>query len=103
MAKQSNPGEPVQQPPYERLLLAYAKVFGLSDEKRNEAQKLVWEDMQKRGYFLRSTAVPIDGGGVLTNKMEIAEGMRVFFLDTLERLRQAGELGQDKPKPKVIK
>jgi hypothetical protein len=94
---------PLQTTNAERLALAYAQVFGADETKRNEAQKLVWQDMERRGYFLRSTAVPSVAGEVQPVRMEIAEGMRIFFLDILSMVNRAKSLGEPKQKPITIK
>lgn len=73
---------------YERLCLAYARVFG-QDGARSEDQRLVMEDMEARGYVHRSTMVPCGDGHVDTPKMECAEGMRIFVLNTKTLIRGA--------------
>lgn len=85
--------------PAEKLAIAYARVFGRNDESRSEAQKLVWADMEKRGYVRRSTAVPLANGEVQTMKMEIAEGCRIFHLDTMMQIERA-KTPEEKTKPK---
>jgi hypothetical protein len=87
----------------DKLALAYAQVLGRDPEHRTDAQKLVMDDMERRGYLHRSTAVPLQSGQVSPVKMEIAEGMRIFLLDTLAFLARAQRLGQVKPKPKTRK
>ena len=72
----------------ERLCLAYARVFG-QEGQRGEDQVLVMEDMEHRGYVNRSTMVPIIDGSVSTPKMECAEGMRIFVLNTKQLIRSA--------------
>ena len=84
----------------EKLTLAYGVVFG-DAANRSAAQTLVWQDMERRGYFLRSTAVPLVTGEVQPQKMEIAEGCRIFFLDTLNLVSRAKLLGTKKKKPNV--
>lgn len=84
----------------ERLLAAYAQVFGLTDKDRSEAQRLVWSDMERRGYIHRSTAVYLNGGEVQGIRMEIAEGMRIFVLDTANILSRASQVGK-KPTRKI--
>ena len=98
MATEPNPSEGT---PTEKLALAYAVVFGRDAEHRTDAQRLVWQDMQRRGYFYRSTAVPGTDGNVTSVKMEIAEGMRIFFLDVINLVDRAQTLGTQKTKPKV--
>ena len=93
--------KPVEATPTEKLALAYSVVFGKDDAHRTDAQRLVWQDMERRGYFYRSTAVPGPDAHVLPVKMEIAEGMRIFFLDTLTLVARARLLGTQKNKPKV--
>jgi hypothetical protein len=85
----------------EKLTLAYGAVFGRDNEHRTDAQRLVWQDMERRGYFLRSTAIPITDGSVQPQKIEIAEGCRIFFLDTLTLVSRAKFLGIKKHKPSV--
>lgn len=83
----------------EKLALAYAMVFGRDNEHRTEAQRMVWADMEHRGYLYRSTAVPLVTGEVLPVKMEVAEGMRIFLLDTIKHISRAVSLGVKKKKP----
>jgi hypothetical protein len=85
---------------YEKLLLAYARVFG-QDGKRTEAQELVMKDMEYRGYIHTPTIVANKYGMVQDIKMECAEGMRIFVLETKNFIRRA--TAPDKPKPKVKK
>lgn len=98
MPDETKPREATAQ---EKLTLAYGVVFGRDSEHRTPAQALVWQDMERRGYFLRSTAVPLASGEVQPQKMEIAEGCRIFFLDTLNLVSRAKLLGTKKPKPNV--
>lgn len=93
--------KPVEATPTEKLALAYAVVFGRDAEHRTDAQRMVWQDMERRGYFYRSTAVPGPDAHVLPVKMEIAEGMRIFFLDIINLVARASTLGTQKNKPKV--
>lgn len=98
MEAQEKPKEASNQ---EKLMLAYGVVFGLDNEHRTPAQTLVWQDMERRGYFLRSTAVPLATGAVQAAKMEIAEGCRIFFLETFNLVSRAKSLGVKKHKPNV--
>jgi|SRR5215217_2280733 len=98
MSDEQKPKEATAQ---EKLILAYGMVFGRDEDHRTEAQRMVWEDMQRRGYFLRSTAVALTDGSVQSNKMEIAEGCRIFFLDTNTLVSRAKTLGTKKQKPNV--
>jgi hypothetical protein len=98
MDADTKPKEATKQ---ETLALAYAQVFGRDSDHRTEAQRLVWEDMEKRGYVHRSTAVPDASGTVSTVKMEIAEGMRIFHLDTNTFVSWANKLGSKQQKPKA--
>lgn len=82
------------------LALAYAQVLGRDDAHRTEAQRLVMQDMERRGYLYRSTAVPLASGEVQTVKMEIAEGCRIFLLDTLNLISRA-KPEKKKQKPTV--
>jgi hypothetical protein len=92
--------KPAETTALDTLALAYATVFGRDDAHRTEAQRLVMQDMERRGYLHRSTAIPLPSGEVQTVKMEIAEGMRIFLLDTLSLISRA-KPGKQKPKPKV--
>lgn len=85
----------------DKVALAYAQVLGRDDEHRTEAQRLVMADMERRGYLRRSTAVPLASGEVSPIKMEIAEGCRIFLLDTLSQIERAKRLGTIKQKPKA--
>ena len=85
----------------DKLALAYAMVFGRDDAHRTEQQQLVMHDMWHRGYLRRSTAVAMADGKVCLVKMEIAEGMRIFHLDTLNYLDRAKRLGTAKTKTKA--
>jgi hypothetical protein len=92
---------PEEATPLDKLALAYAVVFGRDAEHRTEAQKLVMEDMERRGYLHRSTAVPMPSGEVQPLKMELAEGCRIFMLDTQRLISRATLAGQTKQKPKT--
>lgn len=92
--------KPVEASATDRLVLAYATVFGRDEEHRTEAQRLVMQDMERRGYLYRSTAVPLATGEVQTVKMEIAEGCRIFLLDTLNLISRA-KPEKKKQKPTV--
>jgi hypothetical protein len=86
---------------YRELCAAYAKVFGLTDETRSDAQRTVYDDMQRRGYIFTPTMVPNKDGMVQDIKMECAEGMRIFMLETNNMIRAAKR--PEKPKPTVKK
>lgn len=86
---------------YRELCAAYAKVFGLDDASRSDAQRTVFDDMQKRGYIFTPTMVPNKDGLVQDLKMECAEGMRIFVLETNNMIRAAAR--PEKPKPTVKK
>jgi hypothetical protein len=73
---------------YDRLCVAYARVFG-QEGRRNEDQELVMADMEQRGYLHRSTMVPVGDGTIDPPKMECAEGMRIFVLNTRHLIRSA--------------
>ncbi len=65
---------------------------------------MVWADMEHRGYIHRSTAVALPDHSVLPCKMEIAEGCRIFQLDTQRHLSRAKSLGAlKKPKTKTVR
>ena len=98
MDNETKPREATTQ---EKLVLAYGVVFGRDVEHRTAAQTLVWQDMERRGYFLRSTAVALASGEVQSQKMEIAEGCRIFFLDSLTLVSRAKFLGTKQQKPSV--
>lgn len=93
--------DPAEASALQTLALAYATVFGKDDTHRTEAQRLVMADMEKRGYLRRSTAVPLPSGEVQTVKMEIAEGCRIFLLDTLNLISRAKPGPSKKTKPNV--
>jgi len=86
---------------YRELCAAYAKVFGIDDDKRNDAQRAVYSDMQRRGYIHTPTMVPNKDGMVQNLKMECAEGMRIFMLETNAFIKAAQR--PEKPKPTVKK
>lgn len=83
-----------------RLLLAYAKVFGV-EGKRTEAQEIVWKHLEYMCYVNDTTMVPTREGIVQSIKMECAEGMRIVMLTIKDFLRRATE--PEKPKPTVKK
>jgi len=86
-----------------RLDRAYAALFGADPAKRTEDQRLVWADMQHRGYIHRTTLIP-DGEGKLESiRVEAAEGMRLFQLQTQDKITRATAPVSEKPKRKTIK
>lgn len=95
-----NDQKPAEQSAIEKLALAYALVFGKDAATRSAEQRAVWADMEARGYIHRSTAVALTSGEVLLVKMEIAEGMRIFQLQTQHFVSRASLVGDKKPKPK---
>ena len=62
---------------------AYRAVFG-QEGHRSEAQKLVWEDMEKRGFFLVPVHSPQKPPDV--NLGLINEGKRRFHLGTIGKV-----------------
>lgn len=86
-----------EQTKLERLRLAYARVFGV-DKARNEDQALVWDNMLSRSYISRSTIVPDKEGKACKIRMECAEGMRIFMLDTINFIEQSVKPAK---KPKI--
>jgi hypothetical protein len=96
--------KPQEATAVEKLAHAYAVVFGRDDEHRTDAQRMVWQDMEHRGYIHRSTAVALPDQSVLPCKMEIAEGCRIFQLDTQRHIHRAKSLGTvKKPKNKILR
>lgn len=91
-----------EQSKAEQLRMAYARVFGAESE-RNADQKMVWNDMLFRGYINRSTMVPNEKGDVSQMKMECAEGMRIFMLDTMKLVNSISSKSVKKPKIKELK
>lgn len=68
-----------------RINRAYKAVFG-REGYRSEAQQLVWEDMQDRGYFLKPVNFPRPGSVLDPIEGQINEGKRRHFLGTLARM-----------------
>lgn len=81
-----------------KLLLAYAKVFGV-DGKRSEAQEIVWKHLELMCYVNETTMVPNREGLVQNIKMECAEGMRIVMLTIKDFIRRA--TAPEQPKPTV--
>lgn len=86
---------------YRELCAAYAKVFGVDDSSRSVEQRKVFADMERRGYIYTPTMVPNNDGMVQEMKMECAEGMRIFMLETNKFIKDAQR--PQKPKPTVKK
>lgn len=86
----------------EDLARAYAQVFG-HEGQRTPAQKLVWADMEHRGYVHRSTMIPDGNGQQCKHRMQSAEGQRIFVLNTQAYLQRARTLSQEIVKPRVRK
>jgi len=78
----------------ERLIKAYGDVFCINEATRSESQALVWEDMMRRGYIRRPTAVHADGVGIDVVGSAHNEGKRLFMLDVMEAVHQAGLLAR---------
>jgi hypothetical protein len=73
-----------------RLLHAYVQVLGTSDATRTEAQRIVWADMEHRGYIHRTTLVATGKDGHSDAQFNAsAEGQRLFMLNTANLLRAA--------------
>ncbi len=85
------------------LILAYAQVFGMDHEHRTPAQRLVWADMEHRGYIRRSTMIPDGNGQQCEHRMQSAEGQRIFVLNTQVMVQRARTLTQEPKKPRVRK
>lgn len=88
-----------------RLLASYAAVFGTSDTTRSEAQRVVWADMEHRGYIYRTTLIATGKDGHSDAQFNAsAEGQRLFMLNTANLLRAAvadsAKADGDEPKPK---
>lgn len=79
-----------------KLLLAYGRVFGV-EGKRTDAQEIVWADFERRGYIYTPTMVPNKDGMVQDMKMECAEGMRIFVLETRDFIRRTTAPEKQKP------
>lgn len=83
-----------------RVAQAYAEVLGLNARSRTPAQKIVWDDFEKRGYMRRPTLTVIDGA-LCPLRLAQAEGTRIFHLDTMMILNRAAKVDlADKPKRK---
>lgn len=76
------------------LLIAYGDVFGREEGGRSEQQKRVWEDMMRRGFVRRPTAHVTEGAGVDLIASSHNEGKRLFMLDCMEAVHQAGLLAR---------
>ena len=85
------------------LLSAYVAVFGSSDATRTPAQRVVWADMEHRGYIHRTTLVATGKDGHSDAQFNAsAEGQRLFMLNTQSLIRAGlsylGSLDGDEPK-----
>ena len=78
----------------ERLIQAYGDVFGREEGGRSESQAMVWEDMQRRGFIRRPTAQHVEGAGIDALGSAHNEGKRLFMLDSMEAVHQAGLLAR---------
>lgn len=101
MEKPMNQDQEEARARYREMCSAYAKVFGVDDANRTTEQRKVYADMERRGYIYAPTMVPTRDGLVQNLKMECAEGMRIFMLETNNMIRAAQR--PEKPKPKVKK
>jgi len=84
-----------------RVAQAYARLFGRTDSARSEDQRIVWEDMERRGFIRRPT-LTYDGKGQLCPlRMAQGEGQRIFHLDTQLLVHEGCSLDPEaKPKRK---
>lgn len=65
-----------------RIAQAYARVLGTDDNSRTNDQRVVWLDMERRGYIRRPTLVADGAGHLCPLRLAQAEGMRMFQLDS---------------------
>lgn len=82
-----------------RIAQAYARVLGTDDRNRNSDQRVVFEDMERRGYIRRPTLVADTQGHLCPLRLAQAEGMRMFHLDT-KLLIHEGHNQDPEAKPK---
>jgi len=82
-----------------RVAQAYARLFGTDDNHRNEDQRVVWQDMERRGYIRRPALNPNADGSLCPIKQAQAEGQRIFMLD-VQLLVHEGHNQDPEAKPK---
>jgi hypothetical protein len=82
-----------------RVAQAYARLFGRSDDHRNEDQRVVWQDMQRRGYADRPVLVADGEGHVCQLRLAAAGGAQAFHCDT-KLLVHEGHSSDPEAKPK---
>jgi hypothetical protein len=87
----------------DKLALAFVRVFGADDVRRDAPQRMVWGYLEQLCYRRRPTIVPGADGNVDPLRMAAAEGHRDVLLQIEELLRHASEVEQPKPKPEVIR
>ncbi len=71
-----------------RRAIAYAAVFG-TPGKRSDAQKIVWDDMERGSFAYRSTMATDDKGAVDPLKMAANEGRRSWLNEIRDFIRQS--------------
>jgi hypothetical protein len=71
-----------------RRAIAYATVFG-TPGKRTDAQKIVWDDMERGSFAFRSTMAVDEGGRVDPMKMAANEGRRSWLNEIKDFIRQS--------------
>lgn len=82
--------------PMQKLLKAYRAVFGVQGD-RSEAQKMVIEDMSRRGRLRSPIFVPDQKGELCPLRAAIADGRRGFADETIQMADYQSL--SDKPKP----
>jgi hypothetical protein len=83
-----------------RITQAYRSVFG-SPDARTEAQKIVMEDMRRRGHVNSRIFVLGPDHTLCPLRAAWADGARGFVLETIQLIEVS--ITEDKPKPKVKK
>ncbi len=82
-----------------RVAQAYARVLGVDDNNRNEDQRVLWQDMERRGYIRRPMLSPDRDGQLCPLRLAAAGGMNAFHQDTALLVHEGCKLA-DTPKPK---
>lgn len=82
-----------------RVAQAYARLFGTSDATRNEDQRVVWQDMEARGFTNRPVLQRDAIGKIITENTVANSGKQEFHQDT-KLLVHEGHSSDPEAKPK---
>lgn len=96
---EEHPKKPAPSGERGRVAQAYARLFGTSDDTRNEDQRVVWQDMERRGYANRPVLLPDGEGHVCQLRLAAAGGAHAYHCDT-KLLVHEGRSSDPEAKPK---